>query len=151
MSGPLIDSTNNRKRISSFFSNWSANWQWHFQPRPIMVHTSTNVLMQIFSFKLVVLGILPMAHCVASATHGTKFMVKSVCETSPKSLFKAPTCVSRFENVPWLACLKCHWPFAKWIKIKENLKGSSGNLLSLLEAQVLLHREIWCWSVFCRA
>ena len=91
--------------------------------------------MQIFSLKLTVLSILPMAHCVASATDGTKFLVKSVCETSPKSLFQAPTCVQGFEYVPWLACFKCHWPFAKWIKIKENLKRSSGNLLSLLGAQ----------------
>ena len=65
-----------------------------------MVHTSTNVLMQIFSFKLTVIGILPRAHCVASATDGTKFMVKSVCETSPKSFFEAPTCVPGFEYVP---------------------------------------------------
>ena len=65
-----------------------------------MAHTKYKCTYQIFSFKLTVFGILPMAHCVASATHGTKFTVKSVCETSPKSLFKAPTCVSRFENVP---------------------------------------------------
>ena len=56
--------------------------------------------MQIFSFKLTVFGILPMAHCVPCATDGTKFLVKSVCETSPKSLFKAPTCVPGFEYVP---------------------------------------------------
>ena len=64
------------------------------------MHTSTNVLMQIFSFKLTVFGILPMAHCVASATDGTKFMVKSVCETSSESFFEARTCVPGFEYVP---------------------------------------------------
>ena len=47
-----------------------------------------------------VFGILPMAHCVASATDGTKFMVKSFCETSPKSLFQAATCVREFEYAP---------------------------------------------------
>ena len=65
-----------------------------------MAHTKYKCTYQIFSYKLTVFGILPMAHCVACATDGTKFLVKSVCETSLKSLFKAPTCVPGFEYAP---------------------------------------------------
>ena len=31
-------------------------------------------------------------------------LVKSVCETAPKSLFGVSTCVPGFEYAPWLAC-----------------------------------------------
>ena len=58
------------------------------------------VLMQIFSFKLTVYDILPMAHCVPCTTDGTKLLVTSLCETSPKSLFHIPTCVLGFEYAP---------------------------------------------------
>ena len=37
---------------------------------------------------------------LASATDGTKFLVNSVCETAPKSLFWVPTCVMGFQYVP---------------------------------------------------
>ena len=37
---------------------------------------------------------------------------KSVCETAPKSLFWAITCVPGFEYTPWLACWKSHCGFA---------------------------------------
>lgn len=37
---------------------------------------------------------------------------KSVCETTPKSLFWDPNCVPGFECAPWLACEKKH--FVRW-------------------------------------
>ena len=59
-------------------------------------------------------------------------MVKSVCETAPKFLFWAPTCVPGFEFALWLASKKV-------LSICQSLsKGNptrtSGNSMNLLEA-----------------
>ena len=39
---------------------------------------------------------------LACATDETRLLVKSVCETAPKSLSWSPTCVPGFEYVPWI-------------------------------------------------
>ena len=41
---------------------------------------------------------------VACTIDGNELLVKSVCETAPKSLLWIPTCVPGFEYAPWLAC-----------------------------------------------
>ena len=49
-----------------------------------------------------------------------------VCETAPKSLVWAPTCVPKFEYAPWLACSKSHVWFSKLVA--RNSKRTSHNL-----------------------
>ena len=49
-----------------------------------------------------------------------------VCETAPKSLVWAPTCVPKFEYAPWLACSKSHVWFSK--QVARNSKRTSHNL-----------------------
>ena len=58
---------------------------------------------------------------------------KSVCETAPKFLFWAPSCVPGFEYMPQLACWKSIGDLP--ITMKANSKCTSGNLLSPLVAQ----------------
>ena len=49
-----------------------------------------------------------------------------VCETAPKSLVWAPTCVPKFEYAPWLACSKSHVWFS--MQVARNSKRTSHNL-----------------------
>ena len=49
-----------------------------------------------------------------------------VCETAPKSLVWAPTCVPKFEYAPWLACSKSHVWFSR--QVARNSKRTSHNL-----------------------
>ena len=68
---------------------------------------------------------------LACTTDGSKLLIKSVCETAPKSWFWAPTLV--FQDLS-----TCHdWPVNRaiinsLIRLKGNLKRISSNSLSPL-------------------
>ena len=74
-----------------------------------------------------------VAVVVACATDETKPLVKSVCETAPKSLFWVPPVNQDLST-------RHDWSVKKAIvdlpiRVKENSKRASGNLLSPLGAQ----------------
>ena len=58
--------------------------------------------------------------------HNYTLVKYKVCETAPKSLVWAPTCVPKFEYAPWLTCSKSHVWFSK--QVARNSKRTSHNL-----------------------
>ena len=61
-----------------------------------------------------------------------------VCETAPKSLVWAPTCVPKFEYAPWLACSKSHVWFSKQVAESVGAQnksiGAASQALDLLKS-----------------
>ena len=60
------------------------------------------------------------------------FLLASATDES-ESLFSFPNCVPRFEYAPWLAVKKANVDVL--IKLKGNVKRTSGNSLNALRAQ----------------
>ena len=54
------------------------------------------------------------SHCVEYPPKIPTDETKSFCETAPKSLFSAPTCVPGFEYAP------CHWPVKKPLSTSQS-------------------------------